>query len=313
MQAPFMKHPAVAAVLVFAVMHSLSTGADAQTLGVALNATNLTWATSGTGGGQGWLVESITTEDGVSAAQSGTLPFSSSTSILQTTVTGPGTLTFWWYAPSAGQETLSLNVNGVTQASASQPMSSFQKQTNYLGSGSQTVKWIYSFAFVGDGLRGYVDEVTYTAGTTAPIITNQPLSQSQVQGLNNTFYIGAEGTPPLRYQWQFNGTDLSGATSSSYTVTNVQATNLGSYSVTVTNVAGTNHSADALLSFGNVTAWGLAAYGQTAVAPGATNVLSISGGWGDGLALRSDGTILAWGSDLRSDGTILTWGSDIAG
>lgn len=38
----------------------------AQTLGVALNATNLTWTTSRTGGSSGWYVENSTTHDGVS-------------------------------------------------------------------------------------------------------------------------------------------------------------------------------------------------------------------------------------------------------
>lgn len=87
----------MAAVLVFAAMDIISTPADAQTLGVALNATNLTWTTSGTDGAQGWSVETTHTEDGVSAAQSGSISSASATSVLQTTVTGPGTLTFWWY------------------------------------------------------------------------------------------------------------------------------------------------------------------------------------------------------------------------
>jgi hypothetical protein len=43
---------------------------------------------------------------------------------------------------------------------------------------------------------------------------------------------------PLRYQWQYGTTNISGATNSSYVVTNVQATNVGLYSVTVTNIAG---------------------------------------------------------------------------
>src|ERR1039457_5309418 len=79
-----------------AFMASMS--ARSQTLGEALNATNLSWTTSGTSGAQGWSVEGATTHDGVSAVQSAVVT-GSQTSTLQTTVTGPGTLTFWWYAP----------------------------------------------------------------------------------------------------------------------------------------------------------------------------------------------------------------------
>src|ERR1051326_186150 len=68
----------------------------AQTLGEALDATNLTWTTTGTGGAAGWSVETTHTHDGISAAKSSTLYLPSQTSILQTTVTGPGTLSFWW-------------------------------------------------------------------------------------------------------------------------------------------------------------------------------------------------------------------------
>ena len=82
--------------------------ARAQSLGIALNATNLTWTTSGTGGSFGWSAESTTSHDGVSAASSGFVNISR-TSTLQTTVTGPGTLSFWWMNPS-GNNYLYLNI-----------------------------------------------------------------------------------------------------------------------------------------------------------------------------------------------------------
>jgi hypothetical protein len=273
-----------------------------QSLGVALGATNLTWTTSGSNGGQGWSGETGIGQQGV-AAESGSLFSTTSTSTLQTTVAGPGTLTFGWYVPSSW-EMLSFNVNGVTQLSAGPNLATWQQQTSYVGSGTQTLQWIYSVLGEPWPQAGYVDEVTYTPGATAPIITNAappsydetaPLSQSQVQGLANTFYVAAEGTPPLSYQWQFNNSNISGATSSSYTVTNVQTMNLGTYSVTVTNSVGTNISSPASLAFGDVTAWGYYSFGQTAVPQAATNALAISGGWQHSLALKSDGTILAWG------------------
>ena len=41
----------------------------------------------------------------------------------------------------------------------------------------------------------------------------------------------------MSYQWQFDGTNISGATSASYSITNVQATNGGSYDVVITSGA----------------------------------------------------------------------------
>ena len=83
---------------------------------------------------------------------------------------------------------------------------------------------------------------------TAPTITNQPASQIASQGDDITFAVGADGTLPLSYQWRFNLADISGATSSSYTRSNVQPAHIGSYSVVVSNSAGFTTSSNAALT-----------------------------------------------------------------
>ena len=82
----------------------------------------------------------------------------------------------------------------------------------------------------------------------APVIVIQPQDQIANQGQNATFSVTATGLAPLSYQWQFNSTNLSGATSSAYTVANAQPTNVGSYSVIITNSLGTTNSSSALLT-----------------------------------------------------------------
>jgi sugar lactone lactonase YvrE len=82
----------------------------------------------------------------------------------------------------------------------------------------------------------------------APVIVVQPQNQTANQGQNGTFSVTATGSAPLSYQWQFNSVNLSGATSSAYTVTNAQTTNVGSYSVMITNSLGTTNSTSALLT-----------------------------------------------------------------
>jgi hypothetical protein len=319
------------AVLVLLLVSATSLG-HCQTLGQALNATNLTWTTSGTGGGSGWTAQNSITHDGVFAAQSGQLNFSGPTSTLQTITNGPGTVTFWWYCPSFNRK-LAVLVNNVEIWGIS-GNTGWEPFTLYLGSGSQTIKWVYSALISSDTQRGYVDEVVFTPGATAPIINTQPLSQSQVPGLNATFSATVVGTPPLLYQWQFNGTNILGATNASFTITNVQAGALGDYAVAITNVAGGIVSSSASLGLGNVTAWGSGYYGQTSVAYGATNTIGISAGNYDGLALQATGDLLTWGTNfsdrlsapseatnllavsaggntclgLKQDGSVVAWG-----
>jgi hypothetical protein len=51
----------------------------------------------------------------------------------------------------------------------------------------------------------------------------------------------------LIYQWSFNGTNISGATNTSLTLTNVQSSQAGNYAVWVTNAYGSVLSSNALL------------------------------------------------------------------
>jgi hypothetical protein len=79
-------------------------------------------------------------------------------------------------------------------------------------------------------------------------ITAQPQSQTVAAGSSPTFTVAAAGTAPLSYQWQFNGTNLSGATNTSLTLAGVQPTNAGNYTVVVTNSAASATSAVAVLT-----------------------------------------------------------------
>jgi hypothetical protein len=82
-----------------------------------------------------------------------------------------------------------------------------------------------------------------------PVFTNTPVSQTVEPGSNATFTAGAAGSGPLRYQWQFQGTDILNATNSTLSLTNVQLGNQGLYRITVTNLVG-SASASATLTVG---------------------------------------------------------------
>ncbi len=81
-----------------------------------------------------------------------------------------------------------------------------------------------------------------------PAITTQPQSQTVVTGAIVTFSVVASGSQPLIYQWQFNGTNISSATTSSLILSNVQPIDAGNYSVVITNLAGLVTSSNAVLT-----------------------------------------------------------------
>ena len=82
----------------------------------------------------------------------------------------------------------------------------------------------------------------------APSITSQPADQSAITGQPVTFSVKAAGTSPS-YQWKKNGTDIPGATSSSYTIlATTLADNGTKYSVNVSNSASTVTSNAATLA-----------------------------------------------------------------
>jgi hypothetical protein len=77
----------------------------------------------------------------------------------------------------------------------------------------------------------------------------QPASRSVYPGGRVTFTATTvSGTLPFTYQWKKNGANISGATSSTLTLTAVTAGDAASYSVGVTNVAGGTVSSAATLS-----------------------------------------------------------------
>jgi len=72
-----------------------------------------------------------------------------------------------------------------------------------------------------------------------PSITTQPVSQTVTAGQTATFLVAASGEAPLSYQWQKNGTSITGATSTTYTTPATATSDSGSqFIVVVSNSAG---------------------------------------------------------------------------
>jgi hypothetical protein len=92
-------------------------------------------------------------------------------------------------------------------------------------------------ATVDGSLAGFTGGLGLTVVPLA--ISTQDSQQSAVLGQPFTFTISAvSGEGPFTYQWLFNGSDIAGATGSSYSISSASSGNAGNYTVQVSNSLG---------------------------------------------------------------------------
>jgi hypothetical protein len=106
---------------------------------------------------------------------------------------------------------------------------------------------------------------------TAPQILGQPQTQVVIPGEVASFSVVVANTSGVSYQWLFNASAISGATTDSLLLTNVSPTNEGLYSVTVSNSSGSvpSHSANLYIDSrgcGMPDSWQLAYFGNLTTA-----------------------------------------------
>jgi alpha-tubulin suppressor-like RCC1 family protein len=185
--------------------------------------------------------------------------------------------------------------------------------------------------------------VNATPAVTTNITGRQVLAAAQSLTLSASAAIPG----PVTYQWRRNGLAIVGATNAAYTIGNATGLSGGVYQVVVSNSVGPAVSAPVFVGVsGNwqLRAWGDNSYGQTTVPTDLTGVIAVAAGYYHSLALKSDGTVVAWGVSvpsssynsynygqtnvpaelanvvaiaagdyfsmaLRGDGTVVTWGS----
>lgn len=213
------------------------------TLGEAVDAPLLTWENGGSGL---WTPQRTVTHDGVDAAHSGAITHNQE-SWMQTSVVGPGPLSFWWKVSSESWDYLEFYTNGVRVARISGEVA-WQQQNVTLAAGAQLLRWRYVKDSSGSsGLdRGWVDEVTPPSGP--PVIVRQPTNQTVELSGFTTFAVTTSGSLPLSYQWRFYGTNLAGQTTDSLVLSNITINQAGDYTVVVTNSLGSITSAVATLT-----------------------------------------------------------------
>lgn len=74
--------------------------------------------------------------------------------------------------------------------------------------------------------------------STSPFITSHPVDATIAEGQSVTFSVNALGTTPFSYQWKKDDVNISGATSSTFTINGANQDDAGEYWVEVSNTAG---------------------------------------------------------------------------
>jgi uncharacterized delta-60 repeat protein len=182
-------------------------------------------------------------------------------------VTGPGgsnlpTVSYAFVAaPAITTQPVALTVNQDASATFTVVATgggtlAYQWKRGTTDVGTNSASLTVASAQAGDA-GSYTVVVTNTSGSVTsaaasltvslkPVITVQPSSEAIADGSNVTFSVTATGA--VSYQWRKGGTDIAGATATSYTITGARAADAANYTVAVTNATGTTFSAAATLT-----------------------------------------------------------------
>ncbi len=231
----------------------------APTIGGTVDNTALTWTT---GGNANWFGQTAVSFFGGDAVQSGLIS-DNQTSWVETTVTGPRTLTFYWKVSSElGWDFLRFYVGGVEQSGRISGAVDWIQKTYSIASGSHTLRWAYTKdGSVNSGSdAGWLDQVILTAVTdTTPPTVPGSLSASAVSSsqINTSWTASADsgGSGLAGYKIeQCSGGRCTGfiqiatTTATSYSNTGLAARTTYRYRVRAYDAAGNNSAYSNIVS-----------------------------------------------------------------
>lgn len=185
--------------------------------GAALGLPGPAWST---GGDAYWFSQTNVTHDGTAAARSGAIG-DGSQSWLETTVTGPGKLTFWWKVSSeANYDFLEVYLNGTLLPGRISGEVNWQQQSITLPAGPQTVRWRYTkdmLCCLSGADAAWLDDVSLVSSVPslqAPRRDDSTFSVSLTTVTGRTYYL--EFKPTLSAS---NWTTLAGIGGTGDTIT----------------------------------------------------------------------------------------------
>ncbi len=163
----------------------------------------------------------------ISSQPSGVTDCAGETANFTVSAAGDGSLTYQWRkdgSPLSGETSSSLAVSNIATSNAGN----------------------YSVVVTG-GCGALASSDAALAVNPATSISSDPAASTICAGNTANFSVTASGTGSLSYQWQLDGSDVSGETSSTLAVSNAQSVNAGSYTVIVTGSCGNSTSSGAAL------------------------------------------------------------------
>ena len=200
-------------------------------LGFAVDAPELNWST---GESYAWTPTTNATHDGVDAAHNYVYAYSESW--IETTVTGPIAVSFWWATtPSMyGGNWLNMAIDGIEQGRLDEWWE-WQYAAYAVPTGTHTLRWTlyggWDWYMGGGGADGYLDQVVLSP--IAPEI--------EVQGYASIVITNGATATSTNNGTDFGAVFLTGATSNrTFTVRNWGTTNLDISAVAI----GGTHSGD---------------------------------------------------------------------
>jgi hypothetical protein len=169
---------------------------------------------------------------------------------------GGSSVWYTWTAPANGGVTFSLPVadstfttllGAYTGTSVSALTSVATTPNGFTASFYATSGTTYHIAV--DGYQDLTGTFTLTwYQESAPVFTVQPQTQFVIASNSVTFTSLAVGVPTPTYQWMFNNANITGATSTNYTISVPLTNNTGNYSVVGNNSNGSTTSQVARLT-----------------------------------------------------------------
>ena len=147
---------------------------------------------------------------------------------LSVTVTGTGPYTYQWRKDG-------VVISGATSSSYTIPSSTVASSAKY-------------DVIVSNAVGASVSNTVNVNVCTPVSVSTQPVATSAVVGKSTTLSVVGSGTGPFTYQWMKGGVAITGATSSTYTIGSVAATDAGAYSVKITGLVGNVTSSSVTLS-----------------------------------------------------------------
>jgi uncharacterized delta-60 repeat protein len=193
--------------------------------------------------GSGWFVEADSVPPTLLSSPASSTNYAGTSVTLAAQASGTPVLSYVWRRTTI-TGTLTLTDGGNISGSHTPTLS----MTNLTGADNGAYTALISSPF------GSVTSAVAYITVLDPYVSKQPVGSTNPAGVPVSFSVSASGTLPILYQWLKNGTNLlqstnlSGTTTSTLTLSNVQGSDAGVYTVLVTNLYGHVISAAANLA-----------------------------------------------------------------